>query len=64
MRSLSCKDLGSATCDFTANGETDESVIGQMKEHAKAHHPDDMKKMEEMGEEGMGKMMHSKMKTT
>ncbi len=48
MKSFSCTDLGSTTCNFVAMGKTEGEVIGKMKA---------------MGEEGMNGMMKPKVKT-
>ena len=34
---LHCRDLGT-DCDFVARGESDEALMGQMAEHARAAH--------------------------
>ena len=36
-RRMSCRDVG-PDCDFVARGETDEEVMGQVAEHARAAH--------------------------
>ena len=36
-RRMSCRDVGQ-DCDFVARGETDEEVMGQAAEHARAAH--------------------------
>jgi len=36
-RRMSCRDVG-PDCDFVARGETDEEVMGQVAEHARAVH--------------------------
>ncbi|MFB3924471.1 MAG: DUF1059 domain-containing protein [Syntrophales bacterium] len=36
-KALRCRDLGVA-CDFSAEGETDEEVLNEMKKHAKNDH--------------------------
>lgn len=60
MYKLTCKDMGSADCDFTATGETQEEVMAKMKEHAMSAHPDKMKEMT-MTDAEMEEMMKSKM---
>ena len=47
MKTLTCKDLGNATCGFEARGETSGEVVDNMMEHAKVAHPDDLSKMPE-----------------
>jgi len=64
MKSLSCADMGSSTCGFVAAGRTDGEVMSKMTEHVAADHPDDMKKMQAMGEEKMNAMMKSKIRDT
>ena len=34
---MSCRDVG-PDCDFVARGESDEEVMGQVAEHARAAH--------------------------
>ena len=36
-RRMSCSDVG-PECDFVARGQTDEEVMGQVAEHARAVH--------------------------
>ena len=36
-RRMSCRDVG-PDCDFVARGESDEEVMGQVAEHARAAH--------------------------
>ncbi len=36
-KALRCRDLGVA-CDFSAEGETDEDVLKEMREHAEEDH--------------------------
>jgi len=46
MKQLKCNDVspeGTPDCDFVATGETDEEVIGKIKEHVGAVHADLMK---------------------
>lgn len=40
MKSLSCKDIGSMDCNFTATGETAEAVKQAMFAHAQQEHAD------------------------
>jgi len=40
MKTLSCKDMGDASCDFVAKGETDEEVVNAMMAHVKEKHAD------------------------
>jgi predicted small metal-binding protein len=60
MKTLSCKDMGDATCDFVAKGETDQEVMDMMMAHVKEKHADVMQKMD-MGQ--MKSKMMSKIKT-
>ncbi len=62
MKSLSCKDMGSATCNFVATGMTEDEVIGTMMQHATVTHPQDMEKMKAMPKDQMMAMMKSKIK--
>ena len=63
MKTLACKDLDpSLTCDFVAEGDTDEMVMGMMKKHATATHPEAAAKMQAMSEDDVKMMMLSKMK--
>ena len=43
-KALKCRDLGVA-CDFSAEGETDEEVLNEMKMHAKEDHKIDWSKI-------------------
>lgn len=64
MKSLSCADLGDASCHFVAEGQTDEEVLGKMKAHVTETHPDKMKEMAAtMTEDQIMAMMKSKIKT-
>jgi len=64
MKSLSCADLGDASCHFVAEGQTDEEVLGKMKAHSMELHADKMKEMAaSMTEEQIAEMMKSKIKT-
>jgi predicted small metal-binding protein len=36
-RRMSCRDVG-PDCDFVARGESDDEVMGQVAEHARAAH--------------------------
>ncbi len=36
-RRMNCRDVG-PDCDYVARGETDEDVMGQVAEHARAAH--------------------------
>jgi predicted small metal-binding protein len=36
-RKMSCRDVG-PDCDFVARGESDDEVMGQVAEHARAAH--------------------------
>ncbi len=45
-KALKCRDLGVA-CDFSAEGETDEEVLKEMKQHAKEDHKIDWSKIVE-----------------
>lgn len=38
MKTLACKDMGMADCDFVAKAETAEEVMKQIAEHGKAVH--------------------------
>lgn len=38
MKSLACKDMGMADCDFVAKAETVEEVMAKVGEHAKSAH--------------------------
>lgn len=38
MKSLSCKDMGMADCEFVAKAETAEEVMKQSAEHCKSAH--------------------------
>jgi predicted small metal-binding protein len=38
MKSLACKDMGIADCDFVATAETEEEVMAQITEHGKSAH--------------------------
>ena len=40
MKTLSCKDLGSMDCNYTAKGKTAEEVKQTMFAHAQQAHPD------------------------
>ncbi len=40
MKTLSCKDLGAAECDFVAKAETAEECVKIMGEHAMSAHAD------------------------
>lgn len=40
MKSLSCKDIGSMDCNFTATGDTAEAVKEAMFAHAQDAHAD------------------------
>lgn len=50
MKQLSCEAMGES-CDFVAQGETEEDVIRKMQEHAQADHPDKWAEMEQMGDD-------------
>jgi len=45
MKKLSCKDLGSADCNFVATGATNEEVQQKMFAHAAKDHPEKMATM-------------------
>ncbi len=63
MKSLSCADLGDASCHFVAEGQTDEEVLGKMKSHVTEVHPDKMTEMAKtMTEDQIMEMMKSKIK--
>lgn len=62
MKTLSCKDLGAATCPFVATGETEEEVVRKMVDHATVVHPEDVAKMKAMPEGTMEATMKSKIK--
>ncbi len=47
MKTLSCKDIGTPTCDFVAVGETDDEVLDKMMDHAEMEHPENLQKMSE-----------------
>ncbi len=47
MKTLTCTDMGNATCDFVAVGQTDDEVVDKMMEHAEVAHPEDLTKMSE-----------------
>ncbi len=47
MKTISCKDLGSTTCSFTATDETEDGVIKKMFDHADQHHKDLVEKDKE-----------------
>jgi predicted small metal-binding protein len=36
-KTMSCRDVG-ADCDFVARGESEEEIMGQVAEHARAAH--------------------------
>lgn len=38
MMSLACKDMGQMDCDFVAEGETAEEVLGKAMEHGMSAH--------------------------
>jgi len=59
MKKLSCKEIDPSTdCDFAAEDETNEGVIGKMYEHAKEHHADKLKDMTDEDKAGMNKKMN------
>ena len=61
--SLSCADMG-VNCQFVAKSETKEEVIKMTKDHAMKAHPMEMKEMaKKHSEEEMKKMMEEKVKT-
>ncbi len=62
MKTLSCKDLGAATCPFVATGETDDELVQKMVAHAAVVHPEDVAKMKAMPEGSAEAMMKSKIK--
>ena len=45
IRMLSCTDLGDKTCDFVAEGQTDDEVMMKMMDHMKMSHQDKMTDM-------------------
>lgn len=40
MLKMSCRDLGSADCDYVARGQTADDVKGDLLRHAEEDHPD------------------------
>ena len=40
MLKMSCRDLGSADCDYVARGKTADDVKRDLLRHAEADHPD------------------------
>ena len=53
MKKVGCKDLGMATCNFVAEGETDGEVKGKIWAHAKEVHADELAKMSNEEKKGM-----------
>ena len=63
MYTLSCKDMGIATCDFTAKGKSKEEVVKTVGDHFMKAHPMEAKDaMENMSKEEMNKMILGKVK--
>lgn len=61
MKTLSCADMGEASCSFMAKGNTKEEAADKMIEHAKTAHADKMKEMmAEKSEMGIKQMMMAK----
>lgn len=54
MKSLSCHDMGMASCDFVAKGATPEEVMKMMHDHATSAHG--MTEYELTSPNGMAKM--------
>lgn len=65
MKTLACKDLGLAKCDFVAKGETIDDVVNQVYEHANKAHKnkvDEMMTKDNMTTDQVKDMMASKVK--
>lgn len=63
MKTLSCQDMSGLSCPFVAKGETEETVIQQLMDHAKAEHSEELTKIiEGKTEEEVKEMMKSKIK--
>lgn len=63
MKTLSCQDMSGLSCPFVAKGETEEAVIQQLMDHAKAEHSEELAKMTEgKTEEEVKEMIKSKIK--
>jgi predicted small metal-binding protein len=63
MKTLSCQDVSGLSCPFVAKGETEEAVIQQLMDHAKAEHPEESAKMMEgKTPEEVNEMLKSKIK--
>jgi len=62
MKTLACKDMG-VECDYVAEAETEEEVMGMSMEHAKKVHKEKMDEMmENMTMDEMKEEMRSKIK--
>jgi predicted small metal-binding protein len=63
MKTLACKDLGVATCDFVAKADTAEGAVKMMSDHATMTHKDKIDEMaKSMTPEEMHEMMMAKVK--
>lgn len=62
MKSLTCSNIDpSLDCHFTAQGESDDEVVGKMMQHAQEAHADKVKEMsEKMSMDEMKAMMKEK----
>lgn len=58
MKSLSCRELGKADCDFVAVGDTHDEIIRQMFQHAQASHKKMLDSMSEQQKTRIVQMMH------
>lgn len=61
MMSLTCHDLGDASCNYKATGNSAAEVEGKMIHHAKEHHMDKMHMMGEQDAIGMMNAMHARL---
>ncbi|MBW3554845.1 MAG: DUF1059 domain-containing protein, partial [Gemmatimonadetes bacterium] len=57
MLKMSCRDLGSADCDYVARGKTAEDVKRNLLRHAESDHPDRFAAMTPEQTESAGRRM-------
>ena len=63
MKTLACKDLGAADCDFVAKAETAEGAVKMMSDHAVSNHKNKVDEMvKTMTPDQMQAMMLAKVK--
>lgn len=62
MNKLTCKNLGTETCDFEVTANTPDEAVAKMKEHARSVHAGKMGEMGQMmSEEQISDMMKTKL---